>query len=292
MGFSRKPEPSPSPYIQLPTAPISEGCLSGSFVELPWSSHPFARHLFSCFIRIPGICAVAESQPIANTRKDEGSTFSPCSKATSAGMLSLRFEIRGYVLPQVLFSLFLGKHILFCFGTMASQPFTVGSIQCTSISAVGLAWAHPNLESRYAFMRFILSSHHLPRHTYLIESEWKDIPFHCDPRQAPHVMIHSQEEGSGDCNHDWSIFLNPNRSIWRSRLVAGVSRRTIESSSPATRIGWLSGSFCGHAGIQYTRAFMFGSKTQSRILGISLSLQISKPAAILASFQLCRGYAL
>lgn len=232
---------------------------------------------------------------MANTRKDEGSTFSPCSKATGAGMLSLRFEIRGYVLPQVLFSLFLGKHILFCFSTMASQLSTVGSIQCTSISTVGLAWAHPNLESRYAFMRFILSSRHLSRHTYLTEFEWKDIPFHCDPRQAPHVMIHSQEEGSGDCNHDWSIFLDLNRSIWRSRLVARVSRRTIESEiinfarnkeRMAVRL------VLWPCGFPIYQAFMFGSKTQLRILGIHLSLQISNPAAILASFQLCRGYAL
>ena len=38
---------------------------NGSFVELPWSIHPSARHQFSCCIQIHGICAVAEAQPEA-----------------------------------------------------------------------------------------------------------------------------------------------------------------------------------------------------------------------------------
>ena len=94
--------------------------------------------------------------------------------------------------------------------------------------------------------------------------------------------------GPDDCNHDWSIFPYLNRFICNSRLMDRATRRTIGSTStvvsltiflstsPTTRIGWLSGRFHGHAGFQYTRAFMFGSKIQFRILGIYLSPQISK----------------
>lgn len=97
-------------------------------------------------------------------------------------------------------------------------------------------------------------------------------------------MIHSQNEGSEDCNHDWSIFPDPNRSIWRPRLMARASRRTIGSTGSEIVVQFARNK--DRMAVQpilwscefpiYQGAYV-RSKVQFRILGIHLGLQISRP---------------